>query len=150
MSDFVCAVRGGPGSYETRLAALERAQRTSSTAHFISVVDPRAYEPLHEGEQHAIRSELAWRDLAISRATATRAKLTDVSYSVEVRVGELVETIAAYAREREADAILIGQPRSAADAVIGSGVDAFAAALREAAGVEVFTGARTGADAPPL
>ena len=144
MADFVCAVRGGPGSYESRLAALRRAERVGATAHFISVIDPATYGPLHRGELAAIRKELTWRDLAINRATATRAGIADVSYTVEVRVGDILETLSGYAREREADAILIGAPRRARDAAFGDALDDFVDNLRAASGVAVLVGAEAG------
>ena len=60
MSDVVAAIRGGPGSYQTRLAALRQGEDNDAAVHFLSVIDPVAYQPLHEGEQHAIRVEMAW------------------------------------------------------------------------------------------
>ncbi len=137
MADVVCAVRGGPGSYQTRLAALQLAAGRGVAVHFVSVIDPLAYEPLHEGEQHAIRAEMAWRDLAMARATAARAELDEARFTVAVRVGKLVETVAAYVKEMSAGSILIGSPREAVDATLGDGVEQFAADLRRRAGVPV-------------
>jgi hypothetical protein len=138
VADVVCAVRGGPGSYQTRLAGLLHAAEHGVSVHFVSVIDPGAYEPLHEGEQHAIRAEMAWRDLAMAKATASRADLGDVRFTVEVRVGDLAETIAAYAVELEAGSILIGSPRSAADAALADGgAKQFVSELRRRAGMEV-------------
>lgn len=137
MSDVVCAIRGGPGSYQTRLAALRHAEANEVAVHFLSVVDPVAYEPLHEGEQHAIRAEMAWRDLAMAKATAARAGLDDVRYTVAVRVGALVEAIATYAKEVDAISILIGSPRSAEDAAFArNGIQPFAEEL-ESTGIAV-------------
>jgi nucleotide-binding universal stress UspA family protein len=134
----MCAIRGGPGSYQTRLAALQYAADRGIAVHYVSIVDPLAYEPLHEGEQHAIRAEMAWRDLAMTRATAAHAGLEDVRFTVAVRVGTLAETIAAYAKEVEAGSILIGSPRPAADAVLAvGGAEQFAEELRRLSGIEV-------------
>ena len=138
MPDVVCAIRGGPGSYHTRLGALQHAASHNVTVHFVSVVDPAAYEPLHEGEQHAIRAEMAWRDLALAQATAAHAELNDVQFTVAVRVGELATAISEYAREVAAGSILIGSPRSAADATfVEGGVDRFVGELRQTAGVAI-------------
>ena len=138
MADVVCAIRGGPGSYQTRLAALQHAAEHGGAVHFLSIVDPIAYEPLHEGEQHAIRAEMAWRDLAMARATAAHADLDDVRFTVEVRVGDLTDTIAAYAKEVAAGSILIGTPRSAEDAALANGgAERFAKGLRHRAGITV-------------
>ena len=139
MADVVCAIRGGPGSYQTRLAGLHYAADRGIAVHYVSIVDPVTYAPLHEGEQHAIRAEMAWRDLAMTRATAAHAGLEDVRFTVAVRVGVLADTIAAYAREVEAGSILIGSPRPAADAVLAvDGAKQFAADLRLKAGVNVM------------
>jgi nucleotide-binding universal stress UspA family protein len=138
MADVVCAIRGGPGSYQTRLSALQHAADRGATVHFVSIVDPVTYEPLHEGEQDAIRAEMAWRDLAMTRATAAHADLDEVRFTVAVRVGVLADTIAAFAREIAAGSILIGSPRPAADAVLaGGGVEQFAEELRRKSGVAV-------------
>jgi len=138
VADVVCAVRGGPGSYQTRLAALRQAADRGVAVHFVSVIDPLAYRPLHAGEQQAIRAEMAWRDLAMAKATAARADIDGVRFTVAVRVGALVETIAGYATEMSAGAILIGNPRAAADAALGSdGAEHFANELRRLSGVAV-------------
>ena len=138
MSDTLCAIRGGPGSYQTRLAGLRLAKDHDTTVHFLSVMDPVAYEPLHEGEQHAIRAEVAWRDLAMAKTTVARAGLEDVRYTVAVKVGGLAETIADYAMEIGAKSILIGSPRSSADAALASGgVEQFAEELHLSSGTAV-------------
>ena len=138
VADVVCAIRGGPGSYQTRLGALRYAVDHGVAVHFLSVVDPVAYEPLHAGEQHAIRAEMAWRDVALARATAAHAELDDVRFTVGVRVGELAKTIGEYANELEAASILIGRPRSAPDAIlVDVGADHFAAELRQKSGLPV-------------
>lgn len=138
MGDIVCAIRGGPGSYQTRRVALQRAAERGVAVHFLSIVDPVAYEPLHDGEQHAIRAEMAWRDLAMARAIAAHAGLDDVRFTVAVRVGALADTISAYAKEVEAGSILIGSPRPAADAALADGgAEPFAEELRQNVGVNV-------------
>ena len=139
MADVVCAIRGGPGSYQTRLAALRRAAGTGVAVHFLSVVDPIGYEPLHAGEKEAIRAEMAWRDVALARATAAHAELGDVRFTVTVRVGGLAETIAGFAREMEAGSILMGNPRAASDAVLANGADTFVEQLRQDTGLPVTT-----------
>lgn len=139
VSDVVCAIRGGPGSYQTRLAALQHAGTAGVGIRFVSVVNPTIYEALHEGEQDAIRSEMAWRDLALAKATAAQAGLDDVRFTVAVRVGGLADTIAAYALEVAAGSILIGSPRPAADATFGAdAVGSFVEDLRQKTGLEVL------------
>ncbi len=138
MTDVVCAIRGGPGSYQTRLAALRHAAERGVAVHFVSIVDPVAYDPLHDGEQEAIRAEMAWRDLAMARATAAHADLDEVRFTVAVRVGVLVDAISGYAREVEAGSILIGTPRAAEDAALsGDGAGRFVEELQANAGIPV-------------
>ena len=135
--DVVCAIRGGPGSYHARLGALQHAAASEVTVHFVSVIDPVAYQPLHEGEQHAIRAEMAWRDVALARATAAHAELGDVRFTVAVRVGELATTIGEFANEVGASSILIGRPRLAADAALAGGQGKFVEELGRCAGLPV-------------
>jgi hypothetical protein len=138
VADILCAIRGGPGSYQTRLAALQHAADRGIGVHYVSIIDPGAYDPLHEGKQHAIRAEMAWRDLAMTRATAAHAGLGEVPFTVAVRVGPLAKTIAACAKEVTAGSILIGSPRPAADAILASGgVEQFADELRQLSGLAV-------------
>jgi K+-sensing histidine kinase KdpD len=138
VTDVVCAIRGGPGSYRTRLGALQHAADRDIAVHFVSIIDPVAYEPLHEGEQKAIRAEMAWRDLAMAKAIAAHADLDEVRFTVAVRVGALVDAIGSYAREVKAGSILIGKPRAAADAALhGDEADRFAEELHASAGVPV-------------
>jgi nucleotide-binding universal stress UspA family protein len=138
MADVVCALRGGPGSYRCRLAALRHAAETGDTIHFISVIDPAGYEPLYEGEQHAIRTEMAWRDLVMAKAAATRAEIEEPHFTVEVRVGETVPTIAAYVRETDATLLIVGHPRPAPDALPSAGgTKAFVEELEVETGVAV-------------
>ena len=146
MTDIVCAIRGGPGSYQTRLAALQHASRHNVTVHFVSVVDSVAYDPLHEGEQHAIRAEMAWRDLALAKATAAHAGLDDVRFTVAVRVGDLADAIATYSKDVEAGSILMGTPRPAADAALtDGGAERFAEELDNIAGIPVVVVSPRGA-----
>lgn len=138
MAEFVCAVRGGPGSHHTRQAGIAHAHESGARVHFLSVVDPDAYEPLHGGEQDAIRAEMAWRDLVLARSAATHAGADNARYTVEIRVGQLAPTIAGYAAEIEAEHIMIGTPRLATDAALAlSDLQEFADELKAQSGIEV-------------
>ena len=118
MTDAVCAIRGGPGSYQTRRAGLQYAEDNGVAVHFLSVVDPVAYEPLHEGEQHAIRAEIAWRGLALAETIAARAGLDVVRYTVASNVVVVVESIPAYSPEMAATTIALRSPLSSSDAAL--------------------------------
>ncbi|NND01983.1 MAG: universal stress protein [Acidimicrobiia bacterium] len=118
MKPIVCAVRGGPGSHFTRRAALERSIATGAPLYILVTVAPDAYLPLHAGEQRAIRAELAWRELALARADASQLGQPDAQFNIQVRVGDLGETLAAFAAEVDAGAVLIGSPRDAVDAAL--------------------------------
>jgi len=124
MKPIVCAVRGGPGSHFTRRAALERAITTGAPLYLLVTIAPGSYLPLHEGEQRAIRAELAWRELALARANAAQLGHPEAQFNIQVRVGELNETLAQFAEEVEASAVLIGAPRQALDAAFpGKAID---------------------------
>ncbi len=118
MSGIVCAVRGGPGSHFTRRAALTQAAATGAPLYLLVVVSPQSYEPLHQGEQRAIRAELAWRELALARSNAAQLGATDVQFNVQIRIGDLHETIAQFVREVGGDRLLLGAPRGAIDATL--------------------------------
>lgn len=118
---LLCAIRGGPGSTTTRRRAFLRAKEAATTLHFVSVVDPRDYDVRDASEQRAIAAEIAWRNRVLARTSQQGADAPDVEYEVAVRVGKLAVALVEYAREIGADRILIGEPRPAADARLGSG-----------------------------
>lgn len=134
----MCAVRGGPGSHFTRRAALERSIATGAPLYLLVTVATGAYEPLHHGEQRAIRAELAWRELALARANAAQLGHPETQFSIQIRVGDLGETVAEFAKEVDADTVLLGEPREAGDAALPGGrVEELAAELRQRLGVDV-------------
>ncbi len=138
MKPIVCAVRGGPGSHFTRRAALQRAIATEAPLYLLVTIDPDAYHPLHEGEQRAIRAELAWRELALARANASQLGHPEAQFNIQVRVGKLTETIAAFAAEVGAGTILLGEPRDALDATLhGDELATLAAGVGGHTGAEV-------------
>ena len=118
MSGIVCAVRGGPGSHFTRREGLLQAAETGAPLYLLVVVSPDSYGPLHEGEQRAIRAELAWRELALARSNAAQMGSPDAQFNIQIRIGELQETIAEFATEVGADRLLLGTPRDAIDATL--------------------------------
>lgn len=118
MSGIVCAVRGGPGSYYTRREGLAQALETGAPLYLLVVVSPGSYRPLHDGEQRAIRAELAWRELALARSNAAQLGSPDAPFSIQIRIGELQETLADFVTEVGAHRLLLGTPRSAMDATL--------------------------------
>ena len=118
MSGIVCAVRGGPGSHYTRREALVQSAATGAPLYLLVVVSPDSYGPLHEGEQRAIRAELAWRELALARSNAAQMGSPEAQFNIQIRIGELQETIAGFVQEVNADRLLLGAPRIAMDAAL--------------------------------
>ena len=138
MSGIVCAVRGGPGSHYTRREALAQASATGAPLYLLVVVSPGSYGPLHEGEQRAIRAEMAWRELALARSNAAQLGSPDTQFNIQIRIGELGEAIAEFVREVDADRLLLGAPREALDAMLSEdAVAELAAGLHESLGIEV-------------
>ncbi len=135
---IVCAVRGGPGSHYTRRAALERAGVTARLLYILVTVPAEAYEPLHEGEQRAIRAELAWRELALARANAAQLGNPDAQFNIQIRIGELGAVVADFAVEVEASLVMLGAPRRAPDASLtAESLEALAGSLRSRLDIEV-------------
>ena len=115
--DRVCRPRG-PGSHFTRRQGLLQAAEIGAPLYLLVVVPPDSYGPLHEGEQRAIRAELAWRELALARSSAAQMGSPDAQFNIQIRIGELRETIADFVREVRADRLLLGTPRDAIDATL--------------------------------
>ncbi len=138
MSAIVCALRGGPGSYYTRRAGLQRSTADDTPLYLLIVIPADSYGDLHEGEQRAIRAEMAWRELALARATASQLGQPDAQFNIQVRIGDLSAVVSEFTAEVEASSLLLGAPRMAADAVLSpSEVEALAAGFRDELGVVV-------------
>ena len=138
MTGIVCAVRGGPGSHYTRREALVQSAATGAPLYLLVVVSPDSYGPLHEGEQLAIRSELAWRELALARSNAAQMGSPDAQFNIQIRIGELQQTIADFVTEVDADCLLLGEPRDAMDAALSEDkILALAADIRADLNIEV-------------
>jgi len=120
MSGIVCAVRGGPGSHYTRREGLAQSLETGTTLYLLVVIPPESYGPLHEGEQRAIRAELAWRELALARSNSAQMGSPDAQFNIQIRIGDLAETISEFATEVTADRLLLGAPRDAMDAALSN------------------------------
>lgn len=138
MGSIVCALRGGPGSHYTRREALERTLRTQQPLYIIVVIPPATYNPLHEGEQRAIRAEMAWRELALARANAAQLGEPELQFNIQIRIGELQDAIVEFAESVEADVVLLGSPRLAPDATMTvESVDTLADELRQRLSIDV-------------
>lgn len=135
---IVGAVRGGPGSHYTRRAALEKSIALGAPLYLLVTVPAAAYDPRHRGEQRAIRAELAWRELALARANAAQLGHPDAQFNIQVRIGELADTVVDFVAEVDAGTVLLGRPRPALDAALNDGdLGELVARLRAATGVEV-------------
>lgn len=138
MSGVVCALRGGPGSYYTRRAGLERSTADVTPLYLLIVIPAESYVDLHDGEQRAIRAEMAWRELALARATASQLGQPDAQFNIQVRVGELRAVVSEFVAEVGAESLLLGAPRVASDAVLTpSQVQELAAEFRARLGISV-------------
>lgn len=138
MKSIVCAVRGGPGSHYTRRAALEKSIATSAPLYLLVTVPSGSYKPLHEGEQRAIRAELAWRELALARANAAQLGHPETQLNIQIRIGDLGEILEAFVPEVDGGTVLLGRPRAAMDAALdGDELNDLVAELRRKLRVEV-------------
>ncbi len=138
MSGIVCAVRGGPGSHHTRRAGLARSAAADTPLYLLVIIPAESYDVLHDGEQRAIRAEMAWRELALARATASQLGRPNAQFNVKVRIGDLRSTIAEFAADVGADTVLLGTPRSAMDATLSAtDLETLAADLRDQLGAVV-------------
>lgn len=138
MSGIVCALRGGPGSYHTRRAGLELSTSRDIPVYLLVVIPADSYDKLHDGEQRAIRAEMAWRELALARATASQLGRPEAQFNIQVKIGELRSVIAEFIEGVDAEVLLLGTPRKAMDALLSEGdLESLAAGFREQLGLRV-------------
>jgi nucleotide-binding universal stress UspA family protein len=111
---------------------------TGAPLYLLVVVSPGSYGSLHEGEQRAIRAEMAWRELALARSNAAQLGAPDLQFNIQIRIGELQATIAEFVKEVGADLLVMGTPRESVDAALSEDtIQALASELRRECNIEV-------------
>lgn len=111
MGGIVCAVRGGPDSQPTIDRAIELAQETGLTLHFLYVVNLDFLSFTASTRVHTISKEMRQMGEFILLAAQAKAASQGVEAGGVVRKGNVGEEIVALCHELEAGYVVLGQPR---------------------------------------
>ncbi len=137
MGKILCAIRGGPDSYPTQDKAIALAKELGDELVFLYVADVTFLDQTAAPLVVDVDSELemmGWFQLAMARE---RAAGQGVTAEIVVRRGLLRAELVAAARQLGATLIVLGSPLGETAAFDDQSLQALAAHLQAATGVEV-------------
>ncbi len=139
MRPIVCATRGGEVSRRTQERAVALAKERGTELIFLCVVDPSFAGLEDEAMVATLTDELQRLGRSLLSIAQARARKQDVVARTAVRSGAVWQNIEEYVRKVDADALVIGVPRtSSTPRAFGSGdVHHLAETVHKATGVEV-------------
>jgi nucleotide-binding universal stress UspA family protein len=111
MGGIVCAIRGGPDSQPTIGRAIELAQETGLTLHFLYVVNLDFLSFTSSTRVHTISKEMREMGEFILLTAQAKAASQGVEAEGVVRKGNVGDEIVALCHELKADYVVVGQPR---------------------------------------
>ena len=139
MRPIVCATRGGEVSRRTQQRAVALAKERGTELVFLCVVDPGFAGPVSKALAATLADELQRLGKALLSIAQVRAREQGVVTRTVVLSGPAWQNIEEYVRRVDADALVIGAPRTGSTPrAFGSGdVHHLAETINEATGVEV-------------
>jgi nucleotide-binding universal stress UspA family protein len=115
MSGIVCAIRGGPESQAPIQRAIQLAQETGETVHFLFVVNLDFLVRTSSSRTHRLSSEMERMGEFILLTAEDQAVKQGSRAESSVRHGDVAEEIIALCQEIDADYVVLGRPRAADD-----------------------------------
>ncbi len=141
MSGIVCAIRGGPESRPTIEKAIDLARRTGLPLYFLYVVNLDFLSYTSSSRLQVITQEMQRMGEFILLTAQEKAREVGIEAEGVVRQGRLRDELIAFAREVEADYLVLGCPKGArrgkADAFTPEMLAEFARGFEEASGARV-------------
>ncbi len=111
MAGIVCAIRGGPQSGPTIDRAIELARESGLPIHFLYVVNLDFLARTASSRTQVISQELRDMGEFILLSAQDAAGVAGVEADGAVRDGNVLEEMAAFCRELQADYLIIGVPK---------------------------------------
>lgn len=139
MSGIVCAIRGGPTSEPTIARAIELAQNTSLTLHFLYIVNLDFLAYTESSRVRVIKEEMHEMGSFIVLAAQERAEKQGVKALGAVRDGTVAEGIIQFSQEIEADYVVLGSPQGEQEENVFTRerFESFVAMVEQESGAEV-------------
>lgn len=110
MSGIICAIRGGPASQPTIKKAIGLAQENSLPLYFLYIVNLDFLTHTQMGRVNIITDQLDQMGEFILLTAQAKAQKKGVEAQGVIRHGDVREEIMAFAKEVEADYVVLGLP----------------------------------------
>ena len=111
MRRIMLATNAGADARVLHVAALRRADASSSDLAVVHVIDGGDYQAQPDQLQDAIRSETEWLLHTMMGLAADRSGVEPVSFTIHVRDGDVADELLDFASATQPDAVLLGVPR---------------------------------------
>lgn len=111
MSGIVCAIRGGPESQAPIQRAIQLAQETGETVHFLFVVNLDFLTQTATSRTQHLSGEMERMGEFILLVAEDRAAKQGVTAQSSVRHGDVAGEIIALCQEIDARYVILGRPR---------------------------------------
>jgi nucleotide-binding universal stress UspA family protein len=135
---IVCATRGGEGSRALQFEAVRLAKADDAMLLFIYIVNYHELGDLEAGMIPDVEAELTWLGETLLLLAQKRAQNKGVSAEIAILVGSPLAEIGRFAREHNADLILLGAPRGTTANVFGDDeIERASHSLQEETGIPV-------------
>jgi nucleotide-binding universal stress UspA family protein len=131
-------MRGGEGSRNVQLAAIERARAGGEPLIFVYVVSPSSLGHFDQVLGNDVREELTFMGKTLLRIAQSRARRSGIDAEMVVLEGDVEVEIDRYVQECDAGLLLVGAPRGEnAHVFPEDSVIAFAHRVEQTTGVPV-------------
>jgi nucleotide-binding universal stress UspA family protein len=111
VSGIVCAIRGGPASKPTIARAIDLAQETGQTLHFLYVVNLDFLTHTTSSRVHTISEQMGQMGGFILLMAQDAAASRGVAAEAVIRHGDVGEEIIDLCHELEASYVVLGWPK---------------------------------------
>jgi nucleotide-binding universal stress UspA family protein len=111
MSGVVCAIRGGPRSQPSIARAIKLVKEIELPLYFLYVVNLDFLSRTESSGTRIISSEMHEMGEFILSTAQAKAKEEGVHAEAVVRQGDVADEIVAFAKEIDADYIILGRPK---------------------------------------
>jgi nucleotide-binding universal stress UspA family protein len=140
MPGILCAIRGGPSSQPTISSAIQLAQDTGETIHFIYVVNLDFLTHSSSSKTNHISQEISEMGEFILLSAQEQAAAVGVESQGIIREGRVVDEIVNYCQEQNPLFVILGRPEEEGESNILSQerLQAFADRITEACQAQVI------------
>jgi nucleotide-binding universal stress UspA family protein len=140
MTGIICAIRGGPFSRLTIKEAIALSKESEQTLYFLYVVNLDFLNNALHANVHVMTEEMHQLGEFILLNAQETARKSGVQAEAVIRKGQVGDEIIALCREKDADFVILGKPKTDQEnnVIDLSALDAFAQRIEEASNAKVI------------